>query len=108
MWMGADPLAAVEALGDAIYHVHAKDTRIEPSVVLTSRLETLPSAEATQRSWNYVTLGQGHDGGWWRTFCDALRAVGYDDVLSIEHEDVSMDPERAVRETVAVLREAIA
>ena len=25
-WMGADPLAATRALGDAIYHVHAKDT----------------------------------------------------------------------------------
>ena len=24
MWMGADPLAAVRALGDAIYHVHAR------------------------------------------------------------------------------------
>ena len=29
-WMGADPLAATRALGDAIYHVHAKDTRIDP------------------------------------------------------------------------------
>ena len=30
MWMGADPIAAIDALGDAIFHVHAKDTRIEP------------------------------------------------------------------------------
>ena len=29
MWMGADPLAAIEALGPAIFHVHAKDTRID-------------------------------------------------------------------------------
>ncbi|HKO86499.1 MAG TPA: hypothetical protein VJ140_18520, partial [Actinomycetota bacterium] len=28
MWMGADPLASIAALGDAVYHVHAKDTRI--------------------------------------------------------------------------------
>jgi sugar phosphate isomerase/epimerase len=26
LWMGADPLAAVRALGDAVYYVHAKDT----------------------------------------------------------------------------------
>ena len=26
-WMGADPLAAADALGDALYHVHAKDTQ---------------------------------------------------------------------------------
>ena len=25
-WMGADPLAAVDALGEAVFHVHAKDT----------------------------------------------------------------------------------
>ena len=42
MWMGADPIAAIDALGDAIYHVHAKDTRIEPAVALRSRLETSP------------------------------------------------------------------
>ena len=30
MWMNADPLAAVRALGEAIYYVHAKDTRVEP------------------------------------------------------------------------------
>ena len=30
MWMNADPLAAVRALGSAIYYVHAKDTRVEP------------------------------------------------------------------------------
>src|SRR6266487_1919912 len=29
MWMGADPLAAVRALGGAVYHVHAKDTRVD-------------------------------------------------------------------------------
>src|SRR5216684_1971529 len=29
MWMGADPLAAIAALGDSIYHVHAKDARID-------------------------------------------------------------------------------
>ena len=38
---GADPIPAIEALGEAIYHVHAKDTRLEPfRQVLTSRPET--------------------------------------------------------------------
>ena len=36
MWMGADPLAAIEALGPAIYHVHAKDTRIEAAAASTA------------------------------------------------------------------------
>jgi sugar phosphate isomerase/epimerase len=105
MWMGADPIAAIGALGDAIYHVHAKDTRMElERQELTSRLETRPSHEAALRSWNYVTLGHGHDETFWRAFCAALFAAGYDDVLSIEHEDVSMEPVAAVTESVDLLR----
>ena len=102
MWMGADPIAAIDALGDAIYHVHAKDTRIEPTVALRSRLETSP--DVAERAWNYVTLGHGHDATFWREFCAALQQAGYDDVLSIEHEDQSMDPVEAVTESVALLR----
>ena len=104
MWMGADPIAAVDALGDAIFHVHAKDTRIEPArVALTSRLENLPNADAARRSWNYVTLGYGHDDAFWRSFCLALRRVGYDDVLSIEHEDQLMTPLEGVTKSVELL-----
>ncbi|MET9684138.1 sugar phosphate isomerase/epimerase family protein [Streptomyces coeruleorubidus] len=105
MWMGADPLAAIEALGEAIYHVHAKDTRLESlRQALTSRLETLPVMAAKDRSWNYVTLGYGHDDAFWRAFCLALRRAGYDDVLSIEHEDVLMGPVEGVTKSVDLLR----
>jgi sugar phosphate isomerase/epimerase len=104
MWMGADPIAAIDALDDAIYHVHAKDTRLEAErMALTSRLETRPNSEAHARAWNYVTLGHGHDEAFWRSFCQALRRVGYDDVLSIEHEDATMDPVEAVAESVDLL-----
>ena len=30
-WMGADPLAATRCSAPAIYHVHAKDTRVDPA-----------------------------------------------------------------------------
>jgi sugar phosphate isomerase/epimerase len=104
MWMGADPIAAIDALGDAIYHVHAKDTRLEPTrAAITSRLETLPATEAHARAWNYVTLGYGHDDAFWRAFCLALRRVGYDDVLSIEHEDLLMTPVEGIAKSVDLL-----
>lgn len=104
MWMGADPIAAIDALADSIFHVHAKDTRIESrNVALASRLETRPNDEADQRAWNYVTLGYGHDDAFWRSFCLALRRVGYDDVLSIEHEDRLMDPVEGVAKSVELL-----
>ena len=105
MWMGADPLAAIAALDGAIYHVHAKDTRIDPDIAgLNGRIEFKPGERARERAWNYVTLGDGHGEAWWRQFCTALHKVGYDDVLSIEHEDVSMTPLEGVRRSVELLR----
>ena len=105
MWMGADPLAAVRALGQAIYYVHAKDTRVEPiPTAIDGVLDTRPSTNVAERSWNYVTLGYGHGEEWWRQFCAALRMVGYDGVLSIEHEDALLPPLEGVRKSVELLR----
>jgi sugar phosphate isomerase/epimerase len=107
-WMGADPLAATRALGDAIYHVHAKDTRIDPVTSgINSRIDTKPVDRLRERSWSYVTLGYGHDVLWWKEFCALLRMVGYDDVLSIEHEDLLLPPLDGVRKSVALLRDVI-
>ncbi len=108
MWMGGDPLAAIRRLGDAIYHVHAKDTRIDhENSALTTLLETKTSDRAAERAWNYVTLGYGHGDSWWRDFILLLRQVGYNDVLSIEHEDVSMAPLEGVKKSVQFLENII-
>jgi sugar phosphate isomerase/epimerase len=108
MWMGADPLAAIRALGEAIYHVHAKDTRIDAAVAgVNGVLDTTPNDRLRERSWSYVTLGVGHDALWWRQFCTLLKLVGYDDVLSIEHEDLLLPPEEGMRRSVALLRGAV-
>jgi sugar phosphate isomerase/epimerase len=106
MWMGADPLVIAATLGDAIYHVHAKDARIEPNAATRTVLETMPLFTDTpgERAWNYVTLGDGHDESFWRRFCAALAEADYDDVLSIEHEDTTIDPVDGVRRTVDLLR----
>jgi sugar phosphate isomerase/epimerase len=105
MWMGADPLAAIAALGPAIYHVHAKDTRLEqPALARGGRIEIRPAGDVAHRAWNYVTLGRGQDEAWWRQFCAALAAIGYDDVLSIEHEDMALPPIDGVAQSVALLR----
>lgn len=107
-WMGADPLAAIPALGPAIYHVHAKDTRINPARAPAHGLiDVTPNDRLAERAWSYVTLGDGHDAIWWRAFCAALRAAGYDDVLSIEHEDIALPPLEGIRRSVAILRDAI-
>ena len=106
-WMGADPVATVRELGEAIYHVHAKDARIEPAAAVRTRLETIPlfDSDRASRAWNYVTLGAGHDAEFWCGFVNELRAVGYDDVLSVEHEDAALAPEDGIRRSVELLRD---
>jgi sugar phosphate isomerase/epimerase len=108
MWMGADPLAAARALGDAIYYVHAKDTRIEPAIAgINGVIDTTPGSAFESRAWNYITLGRGHDEAWWRSFVSTLADVGYDGVLSIEHEDPAMSAIEGVEESVALLERVI-
>jgi sugar phosphate isomerase/epimerase len=108
-WMGADPLAATRVLAPAIYHVHAKDTRIDPvTASVNSLIDTKATDRLLERSWSYVTLGYGHDLLWWREFCSLLRLVGYDDVLSIEHEDQMLPPLDGVRKSVELLQNVIA
>ncbi|MEI9425341.1 sugar phosphate isomerase/epimerase [Mesorhizobium sp. Cs1299R1N1] len=105
LWMGADPIAAIRALGSAIYYVHAKDTRIEPiTAAIDGTLDPRPPNLYAERAWNYITLGYGHGETWWRQFCTALKQVGYDDVLSIEHEDMMLPAMEGMRKSVALLR----
>ena len=107
MWMGADPLAAIDALGEAVYHVHAKDTYLNaPRLATTGRLENGSLTDIPARSWSYITLGYGHGEGWWREFCYRLRMAGYDGWLAIEHEDVMLSRIEGVRRSVRVLEAA--
>jgi len=103
-WMGADPIAAIDALGSAIYHVHAKDTFLNTPVQGTSSLlENGSLMNIAARSWSYITLGYGHSESWWRDFCYRLRMCGYDGWLSIEHEDILMSRLEGIRRSVQLL-----
>lgn len=108
LWMGGDPLRAIRHLRGAIYHVHAKDTRVDPhNSEINTLLETKPNDRVAERSWNYVTLGYGHSENWWRDFVIQLRQNGYDDVLSIEHEDFNLPPVVGVQKSIELLRNVI-
>jgi len=108
MWMGADPLAAARALDGAVYYVHAKDTRTDPVIAgINGVIDTTPGSDYRSRSWNYITLGYGHDEAWWRRFVATLAEIGYDGVLSIEHEDPAMSAVEGVEKSVALLRRVL-
>lgn len=108
VWMGGDPIVTLRNLGSAIYHVHAKDTRIERQIVETQGiLDTKTINEFSKRSWNYVALGHGHDVRWWKEFFSVLSMMGYNGAVSQEMEDLTMDPLTALKKSTLVLKEAL-
>ena len=105
-WMGADPLAAADALAGAIHHVHAKDTMLNTPDAGHDQpcLKTAVCLDVAARSWSYITLGYGHREEWWRKFCYRLRMNSYDGWLSIEHEDVMLSRMEGLLKSVAFLK----
>jgi len=109
-WQGIDPIAAVRELGaeGAIFHVHAKDTKIDPfNSARNGNLDTKSYGEFLKRSWVFRSVGYGHGVEWWKEFVSNLRMVGYDFVLSIEHEDGLMSSMEGLRKAVDVLKQSV-
>lgn len=109
-WQGIDPIAAVRELGlaGALFHVHAKDTRIDPyNSGRNGNLDTKSYGNILERSWVFRSVGYGHGADWWKDFVSNLRMVGYDYVLSIEHEDGLMSSMEGLRKAVSVLKESV-
>ena len=107
-WQGMDPLACVDALGDAIFHVHAKDTGFQPELLaLNGVLEPIPGNRPAERSWIFRSVGAGHPVEFWRDLVDALREAGYDGALSIEHEDPLLSHADGLELAVTTLRAAL-
>lgn len=108
-WQGIDPIASIRALGKAIYYVHAKDTRIDPyNTAVNGVLDTKHYGDEINRSWIFRTVGYGHDYQTWKDIVSNLKMVGYDDVLSIEHEDSLMTAKEGLEKAVKFLNEVIA
>jgi sugar phosphate isomerase/epimerase len=107
-WQNIDPIAAIRILGDAIFHVHAKDTQIyERNLPLTGVLDTKPYTDERNRTWIFRTCGYGHGEEWWREFASTLRMFGYDYVLSIEHEDSLLSPSEGLSRAATFLKQIV-
>ena len=107
-FQGIDTIETIQALGPAIYNVHAKDSRIDARKVrMEGVLNPMLYADERGRSWVYRTVGYGHDRLYWADFMTALRLAGYDDVVAIEHEESLMSPEEGLSRAVHCLQEVI-
>ncbi|HEX9012954.1 MAG TPA: sugar phosphate isomerase/epimerase [Anaerolineaceae bacterium] len=107
-WNGVDPVAAIRKLGDAIVHVHGKDCSLDAqNIAVNGCNDHKPYTQIPQRAWTFRTIGFGHGVQTWKDIASALRLVGYDYVVSIEHEDGMMSNDEGLAKAVAVLKEAV-
>jgi len=109
-WQGIDPVAAARYLGEhkCIFHVHAKDCRIDPhNSAVTGNLDIKSYADVGKRSWVFRTVGFGHGDEFWKPFISMLATYGYDGVISIEHEDSLMSLNEGLEKAVAYLRDLL-
>ena len=108
IWQGMDPVAAVRELKGAIYHFHAKDTKVDKyNTARNGVLDTKHYSEELNRAWIFRTVGYGNGETYWRDLVSNLRLCGYDGVLSIEHEDSVMTRDEGLRKAVGFLKNIV-
>jgi sugar phosphate isomerase/epimerase len=108
--LGVDPVAVVKKLGGegAIFHMHGKDIFLDAqNVAVNGLVDLTPYEELAQRSWSYGDIGYGHDLGTWKLIVEELKAVGYDHVISIEHESPFTSARIGVAKSVTALQEIL-
>jgi sugar phosphate isomerase/epimerase len=108
-WQGADPIRVVEELGPVVGWCHGKDTTLYPErIALNGVMDHRYPVDASWAPWHFSAIGDGHDAATWSRLIRALQSVGHDSVMSIEHEDPSLEPEECIRRSVATLKTALA
>ena len=107
-WQGVDVPQAIRALGDAIFHVHAKDVALDPgNVAVNGVIDTKTYRRMPERSWLFRSVGWGHDELEWKRIVSALRLGGYDYVMSIEHEDALASVDEGLKAAIGLLSRVI-
>jgi len=107
-WQGVDIPTAIRALGDAIFHVHAKDLAFDrQNTAVNGVIDVKSYRRLAERSWLFRSVGWGHDEFEWKRIVSALRLVGYDYVISIEHEDALASIDEGLRTAVDTLSRVV-
>ena len=104
IWQQVDSVAAVRALAGSIFHVHAKDCRLDRANTMANGvLDSKNYTREMERSWIFRTVGYGSDAIFWKDLISNLRMAGYDHVISIEHEDSLMSGNEGLKKAVSFL-----
>ena len=106
LWQGMEPIAVIDELAGCIYHMHGKDIGFDRQKVRENGLiNTSFFHKRAERSWNFRTVGYGHDAFFWKNIMARLERVGYDNVVSIEAECEIFDRKQAIRKAAAFLKD---
>ena len=107
-WQGIDPMTVVEEHGDRIGWMHGKDTLLYPERIRQHGvLHFAPPSDPSKAPWHFAPVGEGRPDTEWAALLRAARKAGYDDVISIEHEDPRYDGEEGTERSLAGLRRAL-
>ncbi len=83
VWEMIDPYQPIGEFAERIFHVHAKDARIDRARLARTGILTDFSW------WQYVIPGRGELD--WKKLLTALKAAGFNGTISLEHEDAAYE-----------------
>jgi len=105
IWQQIDPVVFIKKFGDRIYHSHAKDAElVKENLSISGSIPTGAWRRPT-RGFRFRVVGWGDVP--WKRVMTALLEVGYDYVLSYEHEDPVMSREDGCEKCIAYLKPLI-
>ncbi len=101
LWQLIDPVVFIRRLGKRTYHAHAKDAELQQDVLAYSGVIPTGPWQNPNRGFRFRVPGWGMAD--WRRIISALVEVGYDYVLSFEHEDPVMSREDGMEQAIKFL-----
>ena len=102
IYLGIDVENFIDELGDRIYHVHAKDGELVSHNVKRSGVIPQGDWQKLGRGFRFRIPGWGSVP--WKKVITELSLVGYDYVMSYEHEDVTMSRQDGITKTISYLK----
>lgn len=92
----------IDRLKDRIFHVHAKDAQIVEHNLPVGGILMQGDWQRLDRTYRFRIPGWGNVD--WKNVITELSMIGYDYVLSYEHEDVTMSRADGMEKTAAYLK----
>ena len=102
IYLGIDVEVFIDLLKDRIYHVHAKDGEVVSHNIKRSGCIPQGDWQRLGRGFRFRIPGWGSVP--WKKVLTELSLIGYDYVMSYEHEDVTMSRKDGIEKTISYLK----